>query len=77
MTHTPSIGRTVHYVSHGSKNGWYESAHRAAIVTEVYPDTDGLIGICVLNPTGIFFCEAEYDESCGPGTWHWPERVDS
>lgn len=48
----PSIGRIVHYVSYGTPKGEYESACRAAIVTEVGADT---IGLCVLNPTGQFF----------------------
>jgi hypothetical protein len=56
----PSVGRIVHYQSHGSADGTYPSVCRAAIVTEV-PETwdaqserDMPVGLCVLNPTGIF-----------------------
>lgn len=79
----PSVGRIVHYVSHGSPvlaGGYqmYTSQCRAAIVTEVTGDG---VGLCVLNPTGQFFrsladggCAHDEDEKAG-GTWHWPERV--
>jgi len=70
-----SIGRIVHYVSYGTPNGEYEPEHRAAIVTEVSEDP-GVVGLCVLNPTGMFFNRyVAYDESCAGGSWHWPERV--
>jgi hypothetical protein len=54
----PSVGRVVHYVSHGSpvhEDGTqaYKSECRAAIVTET--DTSDTVGLCVLNPTGQFF----------------------
>jgi hypothetical protein len=53
----PSVGRVVHYVSYGTPGGEYGMACRAATVTEVpegvaSPQT---IGLCVLNPTGLFF----------------------
>lgn len=37
------------------------------------------VGVCVLNPTGLFFNRGiPYDGSPNPkpGTWHWPERVE-
>lgn len=57
---TPSVGRIVHYVSHGSpvrSDGTqaYTSKCRAAIVTEVNPEEPYQVGLCVLNPTGQFF----------------------
>jgi hypothetical protein len=95
----PSVGRIVHYLSHGSpvrEDGTqaYKSECRAAIITEVMSNEDlGIpdvarmrpedlenlpafpIGLCVLNPTGLFFNDAEYDEDATRGgTWHWPER---
>ena len=84
----PSVGRIVHYVSHGTpmrEDGTqeYRSQCRAAIVTELtYSDpalTDPTyeVGLCVFNPTGQFFREdvkADFTENQG-GTWHWPERV--
>lgn len=92
----PSVVRSVHYVSEGSAvradgTQKYPSVCRAAIITEVYDPADGQeVGLCVLNPTGLFFKEhCHYDEgTCEevepdvfgppvyqPGTWHWPERV--
>jgi len=62
----PSIGRIVHYVSHGTPprtdgSQAYTSECRAAIVTAVPEptrDEDGVnvfASLCVLNPTGMFF----------------------
>ncbi|HEV8653131.1 MAG TPA: hypothetical protein VG276_27995 [Actinomycetes bacterium] len=41
-----------------------------------------VVGLCVLNPTGLFFhaiadggCRQDEDGKAG-GTWHWPERVE-
>lgn len=46
----------------------------------------GDVGLCVLNPTGLFFHSlanggSTHDADEGgtggyaPGSWHWPERV--
>jgi hypothetical protein len=88
---TPSVGRIVHYVSHGTPGGEYGKECRAAIVTQVSPESnakgDHFVGLCVLNPTGQFFNPAvPYDEWDGTeplahlaepqgGSWHWPERT--
>ncbi|MFF5790239.1 hypothetical protein ACFY8P_35365 [Streptomyces sp. NPDC012693] len=75
----PTIGRIVHYVSHGSPvqpdgTQAHESQCRAAIVTEVWTDTTA--NLAVLNPTGMFFNSSEYDETATlGGSWHWPERT--
>lgn len=80
----PSVGRVVHYVAYGTPGGEFpEGAHRAAIITEVYPGPNGepiptLAGLAVLNPTGMYFNRSiEFDGSTSPkpGTWHWPEYV--
>ena len=83
---TPSVGRIVHYVSYGTPGGEYSSRCRAAIVTEVgdpdHVDADfERIGLCVLNPTCLFFhplaaggCVRDAHDHRG-GTWHWPEQV--
>ncbi len=98
MTLRPSIGRVVHYVSYGTPGGEYRSECRAAIITEVdtYQDgqPDGVhlghVGLCVLNPTGLFFNQRVLNHEGDPdhvdatpsrpayrgGSWHWPERVD-
>lgn len=80
----PTVGRVVHYVSRGSADGVFPPACRAAHITELDPDDAALVGLCVLNPTGLFFHSladggCEYDSAADgshqPGTWHWPERV--
>lgn len=56
---TPSVGRVVHYVSYGTPGGEYSKERRAAIVTEISPESKGegqeIVGLAVLNPTGFFF----------------------
>lgn len=82
----PSVGRIVHYVSHGTPvrpdgTQAYTRECRAAIITEVDAKDPSVVGLCVLNPTGQFFnrdvTRDEGDEHDGRwgGTWHWPERV--
>lgn len=83
----PSVGRIVHYVSHGTPvRGDGSQAHpaacRAAVVTEVDPSDPGRVGLAVLNPTGQFFhslaaggsVHADAGAVLG-GSWHWPEVV--
>lgn len=79
-----SVGRIVHYVAYGTPGGKFPAGVcRAAIVTEVggplgggEPDPGERVGICVTNPTGLYFNRGiPYDEAKRPGTWHWPERV--
>ncbi|MFI7073575.1 hypothetical protein [Micromonospora sediminicola] len=79
----PTVGRIVHYVSHGTPprsdgSQAFTAQCRAAVVTEV-GDND-VVGLCVLNPTGQFFhslaaggCHHQENERAG-GSWHWPER---
>ncbi|WP_431999315.1 hypothetical protein [Streptomyces sioyaensis] len=76
MTQQPSIGRIVHYVSHGTPGGEYTKECRAAVITELTSDPEhpDQVGLAVLNPTGFFFnqaCEhheAEGDDEAGmPG----------
>lgn len=62
MTVRPTITRMVHYVSHGSPvradgTQAYSPVCRAAVITEVADLGPGesAVGLCVLNPTGIFF----------------------
>ncbi len=59
----PSVCMPVHYVSRGSMDGRYASTCVAAIITEVTEAQAGSaeehrtheVGLCVLNPSGIFF----------------------
>lgn len=66
----PTVGCIVHYQAYGTPGGEFKSVPRAAIVTEIHSDT--LIGVCVLNPGGIFFNKVEYSEEPKPGCWNWP-----
>jgi len=75
----PSVGRVVHYVAYGTPGGEFPAGVcRAATVTEVDApaDPESAIGICVMNPTGIFFNRnIPYSAEHRPGSWHWPEYV--
>lgn len=70
----PTIGRIVHYRSYGTPGGEYDSECRAALVTEVSQRVQNMVGLAVMNPTGMFFNrEIEHDEDRRHGgTWHWP-----
>jgi hypothetical protein len=73
----PTVGRIVHYVSYGTPGGEYTSQCRAAIITDLAQTDEGgdVVGVAVVNPTGMFFNRAAYDEGAQTGgTWHWPER---
>lgn len=78
---TVSVGRVVHYVSHGTPvradgSQAFAAECRAAVVTEVNVNV-GEVGLCVLTPTGQFFnreVQVNLEENQG-GTWHWPEQV--
>lgn len=57
----PSIGRIVHYWSHGSADGTYKPECRAAVVTAVkggWNDPQGVrqwvVDLTVFNPEGLF-----------------------
>ena len=69
----PAIGDAVHYVAFGTPGGEYPAGVcRAAIITEVRTDIE--VGLCILNPTGLFFLRsAMLDPGSAPGTWHWSE----
>lgn len=84
----PSIGRAVHYTSHGTpirEDGTRSSppACRAAIITAVKDPAGqaggGIADLAVLTPIGLLLNQdvshADAEHHVG-GTWHWPERVD-
>lgn len=76
----PTVGRIVHYQAHGSPNGQHKSRPRAAIVTEYEPSQDidgpGIVSLCVLNPTGMYFnVDVPFSAEPAPGHWSWPPRV--
>ncbi|GAA2948060.1 hypothetical protein ACFPN0_15355 [Kitasatospora cinereorecta] len=83
----PTVGRTVHYVSHGTPirsdgSQAFPPQCRAATITEVDAEDSGRVGLAVINPTGMFFHPLSAGGAvladCGAqmgGSWHWPERV--
>lgn len=77
----PSVGRIVHYQSHGSADGTYKSECRAAIIAGAPTAGRGRpskkVDLAVINPEGMFFksCLQDEDTKAG-GTWHWPERIE-
>lgn len=78
-----TVGRMVHYVAYGTPGGEFPAgAHRAAVVTDVVtngPEGPTLpdVGLCVLNPTGMYFIRNVPHDPTGktPGTWHWIEKA--
>lgn len=78
----PSVGRIVHYVSHGTpvlEDGTqaFPKACRAAVITQLTGIVH-VVGLAVLNPTGMFFhpeVACDHSEDQEPGSWHWPEIV--
>ncbi|GAA0187990.1 hypothetical protein [Glutamicibacter creatinolyticus] len=82
MATQPSIGRIVHYHSYGTPGGEYKPEPRAAIITQVHSfartfgDAGVHVGLCVLNPTGMFFNDdVPFSDEPKPGHWSWPPRV--
>jgi len=74
MEQKPSVGRIVHYMAHGSKDGTYPSTARAAIIVEL-TDHEATVKVMVCNPTGIHFNTATYGTDGSPATWCYPPRV--
>lgn len=73
----PTVGRIVHYMAYGSKDGTYPSVPRAAVIAEIVdsaPDSIGAVKLAVFNPSGIHFNTSNYSETREPGTWSWPPR---
>ena len=68
MGRVPSIGDIVHYVSYGTPGGEYGKECRAAVITEVSPESKGegreIVGLAVLNPEGMFFKRGSEHDEC-------------
>jgi hypothetical protein len=73
----PSVGRIVYYTAYGTPGGEFKPGEtRAAIITVVDDpiDPESSLGLCVINPIGIFFnSHTPYHPGRQPGTWRWPE----
>jgi hypothetical protein len=61
----PVIGDVVHYQAYGTPGGEHTSEPRAAIITEILSDEE--VGVCVLNPTGVFFNRVKLVVAPTPG----------
>lgn len=70
-----TVGRIVHWQSHGCTAGAFEvpPTAMAAIVTEVLGDD--VVGLAVFTPTSLFFHQAFYSEDPQPGYWSWPPKA--
>lgn len=74
------IGQTVHYVSHGTPvradgTQAYPARCRAATITEEDQRDNNEVGLCVVNPTGLFFRSLAdggngHSQTGEPGSWH-------
>jgi hypothetical protein len=83
----------VHYVSFGTPvradgSQAFTSQCRSATITEVSESGPPRVGLCVMNPTGLFFHSladggsaqdegSEIDGARKGGTWHFPESKDA
>lgn len=68
------VGSDVHFVALGAAR---RDVCRAAKVTAIKGDDQ--VGLCVFNPQTLLFKHGvKLDaETKLPGTWHWPERVET
>ena len=78
----PSIGRIVHYVNLGDKDGKYPPESQAAIITGVVShetDTGGgapFVSLTIFYRTGIFTMDrVPWSEKPERGHWSWPPLV--
>ena len=75
-TSQPFVGMIVWYYAYGTPGGEYPAGvPRAALVTQIHPlgeDRYPSVGLCILNPTGMFFNPVvEYGKR--PGGWSFVE----
>lgn len=74
-TRVPNVGESALYYAYGTPGGEFPAGvGRAAIITEI--DEPGnpysTVGLCVLNPSGIFFNRGVlYTDAGKPGCWGW------
>jgi hypothetical protein len=86
LEHRPELDESVHYVAHGTpvrqdNTQAFPSVCRAARVTEM-ADEGTPVGLCVTNPTGLFFHPlavggVPHSDSTLGGTWHYPTECPS
>lgn len=66
---TIAVTRSVHYVARGSADGVYPPVCRAAVITAADGASEGVVELCVFNPTGLFFNKSS--RGSAPGEWHF------
>lgn len=74
MSPLPTIGRTVHFQTHGTLGGEHPSQTVAAIVTGIHPAAAA--DLFVIYPNGTSHKEmVPWASEPTPGHWNWPPRV--
>jgi hypothetical protein len=71
----PTIGRVVLYRSYGTPNGEYKPEPRAATITQVSDSDPTVVGLCIMNPTGLFFNQ-RVNYGTREGQWQYPPRTE-
>lgn len=81
---TPLVGQIVHYVSVGAFGHDYVRRCRAAIITEVSDPIGEIVGLMIVNPSGIHLDRnviyaapvraGAVEWTLSGGTWHWIEH---
>jgi len=81
MAQPITVGRSVHYMSHGSPDGRYKPEIRLAFITAVgdhgtETEENRIVSLYVVTPTGTFHDLAcPFSETYQPGHWSWQPRV--
>ncbi|WP_280188888.1 MULTISPECIES: hypothetical protein [Nocardia] len=74
MSPLPTIGRTVHFQTHGTPGGEHSSQTVAAIVTGTHPAAAA--DLFVVYPNGTSHKRmVPWAAEPTPGHWNWPPRV--
>lgn len=76
----PTVGRIVHYMNLGDKDGKYPPETQAALITKVVVPVPGdghpVVSLAIFYPTGLFFRDnVPFSEEPARGHWSWPPRV--
>ena len=75
----PTIGRIVHFQTHGTPGGEYLPEPIAAIVTKVHGAAaadDFLVDLFAIYPNGTSHkTDVPFSAEPKPGHWNWPPRA--
>lgn len=74
MDQKPSVGRIVHYVNLGDRDGKFPPKTQAAVITGL--NDDGSVDLKIFYRSGIFDRQRVAFSKIGErGCWNWPPRV--